>query len=339
MSEQAKSKNPEAYGTGSGEDSRAQTPGNSSAISAEAIDAQAGAGLAKNRRSDSRNGARLVFVQTRLLNALVSVAKLVCGFATNTLSMVADGFHSLLDASSNIIGIIGLSISMKPADTGHPYGHHKFEPLAAIAISFMMFFACFKVSSGIMERILNQSDIVPTVGMVSYVVMVLSLVINVLVTWYERKKAKELGSTLLHADSEHTLSDIYVSLGVICSLVAAQFHFFVVDIVVSILIVLAILKAGLGIIEVHMGTLVDASVLSESDVENLVLSVPGVKSCHKIRSRGVADYIFIDLHVQVDGDLTVTEGHKIAYKVEDRLKNELEGVEDVIVHIEEVESV
>lgn len=278
--------------------------------------------------------ARTVFVQTLGLNLLVSFSKLGIGISTNTLSMTADGFHSLLDASSNILGIIGLTISSKPADEGHPYGHRKFEALAAIGISFLMFLACFEVLSEAVKRVMSQGS-APETTPVSYVVMVACIIINVLVSRYESKKGAELHSRLLEADSKHTLSDVFVSIGVIASLLAVNFKFYFVDVVASLLIVLVIFKAGYEIIQAHLGILVDAVALEPEEVETLVLKVPGVISCHKIRSRGLEDHVFIDLHVQVSGHISVEEGHKIAYQVEELLMKEISGVEDVMVHIEE----
>ena len=278
--------------------------------------------------------ARTVFVQTLGLNLLVSFSKLGIGISTSTLSMIADGFHSLLDASSNILGIIGLTISSKPADEGHPYGHRKFEALAAIGISFLMFFACFEVISEVVKRIMSQGG-APESTPASYLVMVATIIINILVSRYESKKGAELHSSLLEADSKHTLSDVFVSIGVIVSLLAVNFKFYFVDVVASLLIVLVIFKAGYEIIQAHLGILVDAAALEPEEVKKLVLKVPGVLDCHKIRSRGLDDHIFIDLHVQVRGHITVEEGHKIAYQVEDLLMKEIGGVEDVMVHIEE----
>lgn len=287
------------------------------------------------RRLDELKGARTVFIQTLFLNLLVAVSKLVCGFLTNTLSMVADGFHSMLDSLSNVIGICGITISLKPPDEGHPYGHQKFEALAAIAISFMMFLACTHVLSDVIERLTSKSESVPDVTVISYVVMGLSLAINVLVTWYERKKSRELQSTLLEADAAHTLSDVFVSLGVVVALIAAQFNFYMVDILASIFIIFAIFKAGYEIVKTHIGSLVDAAMLDKSEVESIVLSVPKVVSCHKIRTRGMKDHIFLDLHVQVPGELNVIESHKIATAVEEKLKSHSYGIVDVVVHIEE----
>ncbi len=291
--------------------------------------------LILDKRLVEMRGARTVFVQTLGLNLLVSIAKLVCGFMTCTLSMIADGFHSLLDASSNVIGIIGLTISIQPADAGHPYGHKKFEALAAMAISFLMFFACFNVISQVFDRVVFGHGTPPKVTAASYIVMVVTVLINIGVTTYERRKAQSLKSPLLRADAAHTLSDIYVSMSVIVAIIAAQFQLYWIDLTASVLIVLAIFRAGYGIILAHLGTLVDAAILDPSFVEKLVLDVPGVLSCHKIRSRGMHDYIFLDLHVQVPGHLTVEEGHKIASAVEAKLKSESEGIMDVTVHIED----
>ncbi|HMP54253.1 MAG TPA: cation diffusion facilitator family transporter, partial [Candidatus Melainabacteria bacterium] len=204
----------------------------------------------------------------------------------------------------------------------------------AIGISFLMFLACFEVLSEAVKRVMSQGS-APETTPVSYVVMVACIIINVLVSRYESKKGAELHSRLLEADSKHTLSDVFVSIGVIVSLLAVNFRFYFVDVVASLLIVLVIFKAGYEIIQAHFGILVDAVALEPEEVATLVLKVPGVISCHKIRSRGLEDHVFIDLHVQVSGHISVEEGHKIAYQVEELLMKEISGVEDVMVHIEE----
>ncbi|MCA9803367.1 MAG: cation transporter [Cyanobacteria bacterium HKST-UBA02] len=289
------------------------------------------------RKSGSENlrQARTVFWQTLFLNLIVSASKLVCGFKTGTLSMVADGFHSLMDASSNIVGILGLTISIEPADRGHPYGHRKFEALAAIGISFLMFLAGSEVVKEVFNRITAPESTTLKVEPISYAVMIASIVISILVSKYEKSKAETLGSNLLAADAQHTMSDVYASLGVIAALLAAQMKINVIDLVASVVIVIAIFKAGYGIITANMGILVDAVVLDESEVEAIVCQVEGVISCHKVRSRGMKDHIFLDLHVQVPGHISVEEGHQIAYAVEERLKERLDGVVDVVVHIED----
>jgi len=278
--------------------------------------------------------ARRVFFITLALNLAVAGGKLACGFVTGTLSMVADGFHSLLDATSNVVGIAGLTIALKPPDKGHPYGHRKFEAIGSIIISFFMFFASFEVLREAVERIVDGLQAVPQVGPVSYLVMLATMAINIGVSRYESRQGRELKVSLLVADSKHTLSDVFVSLTVIATLIAIQLHWPALDVVASILIVGFILKAGFDIIMSHLGVLVDAAVVDEEAVRELVLNVPGVTGCHKIRSRGSDDHVFVDLHVQVPAHLSIRDAHAISYRVEDELKSAWGGFVDVLVHVE-----
>jgi cation diffusion facilitator family transporter len=288
----------------------------------------------RQEQSSNMRAARRVFVHTLGLNLIVAIAKLICGASTNVLSMTADGFHSLLDASSNIVGIIALSVAIKPADNGHPYGHRKFEALASICISFLLFFAGFHIVTTAVDRCLFGSA-VPQVTPVSYVVITITIIINFIVSRYEKVKSKELNSQILHADSEHTMSDIYVSFSVLAAVIAARFNLYWIDLLASLVIVGVIAHAGFTIISRNLGSLVDAVVVDSAAVEKHVLAVPGVIACHAIRSRGVSDHMFIDLHVEVSPYLSVAAGHAIASEVEKALIEKIDGVVDVTVHIED----
>jgi cation diffusion facilitator family transporter len=291
-------------------------------------------GVTELSRTDELRAARRVFVFTLFLNLGVALSKLIWGFSSHTLSMVADGFHSLLDASANIVGIVGITISSKPPDTGHPYGHRKFEALAAIFISFLMFLSSYEILSECLKRLLgNQLDL-PVVSPTSYAIMLVTMFVNIFVSKYEAAQGKKLHNELLIADSKHTLSDVGATIGVLVSLLAVQFKFTVTDLVASLLIVAVILRAGFGIIMTHLGSLVDAAIIDPTFIERLVLAVPGVTGCHKIRSRGMRDSVFIDLHVQVSPHLPIEDAHEISSKIEEKLRQSGAGIVDVLVHIE-----
>jgi cation diffusion facilitator family transporter len=282
--------------------------------------------------------AQRVFWITLGLNLLVSCAKLGWGYHSNTLSLTADGFHSLLDAVANIVGIVGLSFSGKPADHNHPYGHRKFEAVASMVISFFIFLTCFEIVSEAFARAFSSQHSHPHITSISYVVIVSTLLINLWVTWYERRKAKLLGNDLLLADAQHTLSDCLVSGSVIVSLILVQMGFLWADTVLALVVGLIILKVGFDLILTHFSALTDEAVLDPSEVQKLVLSVPGVLDCHKIRSRGMQNHVFIDLHIQVNSELTIKQAHAISYQVEEKLENSFNGrVSDVLVHVEEFE--
>lgn len=282
--------------------------------------------------------AQRVFWITLSLNLLISGAKLYWGYQSNTLSLTADGYHSLLDAVANIVGIVGLSFSGKPADHNHPYGHRKFEAVASMVISFFIFLTCFEIVNEGVARFFSTIHTHAVITVMSYVVMVGTLAVNVWISWYERREAKRLGNDLLLADAQHTLSDCLVSASVLVSMILVQIGFQWADTAVALVVGIIILKVGFELIITHLSALTDEAVLAPDEVQAIVLDVPGVLGCHKIRSRGMQNHVFIDLHIQVNPNLTVKEAHTISYAVEERLEQAFHGrVSDVLVHVEEFE--
>ncbi|MBS1995132.1 MAG: cation transporter [Cyanobacteria bacterium SZAS LIN-2] len=278
---------------------------------------------------------RGILITVFCINVVLSILKLAAGIYTSTLSLIAEGFHSLLDSSANAVAILGLAISIKPADDGHPYGHRKFEAISAIAISFFMFLASFEVVQQIIERVTDSGRHVAIATPLSFAVVIINMVANFAISSWEAKRGKELSSRLLIADSKHTLSDLWATLAVLISLISIALNYHFVDLIASVFIVGIILFAGFEVIMSHLGPLVDSAVVNAADVEKEVLAVPGVVSCHKIRSRGMEDNVFIDLHVQVPRALTIEEAHNISFAVESRLKDWDNRIFEVLVHLED----
>jgi cation diffusion facilitator family transporter len=289
----------------------------------------------KSERTADLLKVRGILTTVFVINVVLSVLKLIWGFYTHTLSLTAEGFHSLLDSSANAVAILGLTISMKPADEGHPYGHRKFEAISAIAISFFMFLASFEVLQQIVERLSASQSQAPVVGPVSFAVVLLNLVVALAISKWEARRGKELSSSLLLADSKHTLSDLWSTVAVLVSLISIALNIHFIDTVASVFIVAIILHSGWEVIMSHLGPLVDSVMVKVEDVEKEVLAVEGVVSCHKIRSRGMQDHIFLDLHVQVPRHLTIEEAHNISFAVEDKLKKWDGRIFEVLVHLED----
>lgn len=128
------------------------------------------------------------------LNFLVAGAKLILGFMTGTLSLIADGFHSLLDGSSNVVALIAIRLSASPPDPEHPYGHRKFEAFGAMIISFFLFLASFNVLQETVNRFIHPQISAPNVSWLNYAVVVGSLLVSLWVTRYESRRGRELGS-------------------------------------------------------------------------------------------------------------------------------------------------
>ncbi|MDW7733116.1 MAG: cation diffusion facilitator family transporter [Methanolobus sp.] len=266
------------------------------------------------------------------LNLAVAVAKISYGMRTNVLSMQSDGYHSLFDGVSNVIGLIGIQIASKPPDKEHPYGHRKFETLAAVFIAFILGIVAFEIVRSALERFGDGN--VPEVTTISFLVIIATMVVNYTVTTYEKKKGIELQSEVLLADSAHTKSDIYVSVSVLLGLAAIRAGYPIVDPIISIFVAIVILHAGLEIIFSSASILCDESRIDPESISHIVCGVEGVQGCHNIRTRGPEGNVYVDLHVEVDPTMPTYKSHTVAHIVQYRLKEAFGGIEEVLVHIE-----
>lgn len=278
-----------------------------------------------------------VLIIVLILNWAVAVAKMIVGNLTRCQSMIADGFHSLSDGTSNIIGLIGIALAARPVDEDHPYGHKKYETFFSLGIAALLLFVSFNLIRESFGRLFHPVS--PEVNLVSFIVMIVTMVVNILVVKYEYKQGKELRSDLLIADSMHTKADICTSFSVIVALIGIKLGFPIIDPIATLVISVFIGIAAFEIIKDASRILCDTvAIVDSKKILNIVMGVNGVKACHKIRTRGRPDDINIDLHVQVDSAMHIDEAHKICYAVENTLKRNIPEVTDVLVHIEPKDS-
>ena len=281
---------------------------------------------------DRTSEIRKVLLITLALNLLVSAAKVFYGYITNSVSIFSDGFHSFFDGISNIVGLVGIYISSNPPDEKHPYGHRKYETVFTIFVGLLMLLTCFEVFKKVYESFAGRHE--ATITAASFFVMIITMVINIFVSAYEKRMGKRLNSEFLIADSQHTKSDIYVSIGVIASLIFIKLGFPMADPVAGAVVGIFIAKVGIDIIKKSTETLVDSSQADISLIREIACNVEGVIECHEIRTRGTKGQIFVDLHMLVNPSLSVEEAHAIAERAERVIKERLPEVADVVVHIE-----
>ncbi|MBN2452770.1 MAG: cation transporter [Candidatus Omnitrophica bacterium] len=276
---------------------------------------------------------KLVLIVVLGLNWIVAGAKILAGFITRCQSMMADGFHSLSDGASNIVGLIGIALSERPVDEDHPYGHKKYETLFSLGIAALLAVVSFSLIKESFIRFFNP--VAPAAGAMSFIVIISTMAINILVMKYEYREGRKLGSDILIADSMHTGADILTSLSVIVALIGIRLGFPIVDPVITFIIAIFIGYAAFRIARDASVILCDrAAILDSRKVSGIVMNVKGVRACHKIRTRGRPDDICVDLHVQVDSRMSVDEAHKVSYAVESALKANIPEVADVLVHVE-----
>lgn len=280
----------------------------------------------------SSAAVRKVLWITLALNVVVAAAKLVYGLHSGLIAMVADGVHSLLDGSSNVIGLIAIGHAYKPPDPGHPYGHRKFETFAALGIGVLLVIACQEILREAWGRLLDGG--IADVGPIGFAIMLVTMAVNVGVSLYERREGMRLRSELLLADAAHTASDVLVSLSVVAALGASLVGWGVVDVVAALVIVAWIGRTAFRVIRPAVSTLADEARIDVTEIDDTAMAVAGVRDVHRIRTRGHQNHVYVDLHVQVDPETTVSTAHGIAHGVEAAIKERFPEVVDVITHLE-----
>ena len=273
-----------------------------------------------------------VLFRVLILNLVVAGAKLVFGYATGAVSIISDGFHSLTDSASNVLGLVGVRASLKPPDDDHPYGHRKYETLAAAGIFIFLLFVVVEVSRAALNRLAGGPA--PHITAMSFIVMIVTLAINLLVVRYEGREARRLTSELLLADAMHTRSDVLTSCAVLISLTAVRLGYPVLDPIGGLVITVFIARTGWKIARETSGVLADRVVLAEDDIRRVVMETPEVVGCHHIRSRGTMDHTFLDLHVWYPPEMPLYEAHRLSHIVKDRLMSTYPQIADAIIHIE-----
>lgn len=275
---------------------------------------------------------RNVLILILALNWFVSITKILYGFFTNCASMSADGFHSLSDGASNIIGLVGIWAASQPIDKDHPYGHKKFETFSALGIAMLLVLVIAYILHNAFTRFVHP--VAPEVNIGSFIIMAITLGINIFVMRYEVARSKQLKSDILYSDAMHTKSDILVSISVIATLISIGIGFPVLDIIIALVIAGLIAHAVFEIIKKSSSVLCDSAVLVSDEIKRIVCAIDGVNECHMIRTRGREDDIHIDLHVVVNPNMHVSKAHNISEAIEKEIRQKIQGVTDVVVHIE-----
>ncbi len=275
---------------------------------------------------------RVVLWRVLWLNLVVALAKIVLGYASGSVSVLSDGFHSLTDGASNVVALVGINAASKPPDEDHPYGHRKYETMASIGILIFLIL----VMTGLLEEAWSRlhQDNHPTVTWISFAVMLATFGVNITVVVYETKAGTRLASEVLLADARHTRSDLATTCSVIAALIGVYAGIAWFDTAVAFLVAGFIARAGWQIGGDAIRILSDRIVIAEEDLKAVVLSVPDVLGCEKIRTRGSADHVFLDLHVWMDPDMRLEDAHRASHIVKARLMARYPQIQDAIIHIE-----
>ena len=288
---------------------------------------------------DNRSEVRKVLIITLLLNLFVMGLKGVVGFWTGSLSLQADALHSVTDSANNVLGLIASRFSSPQPDRDHPYGHQKFEAVGALGIAAFLGIACFEILQGAIERLFHSLTPV-NISAPELLLLLIVLGVNIFVTFYERSVGKRVGSAILIADAQHTMSDVWVTITVLLGLIGVwqarvlnlpQLQW--LDVFLAFPVALLVFHSGWKVLKENLPWLVDEMAIAPEEIQKLAMQVPGVINCHDIASRGlVGRQVFIEMHMIVDAK-DVATAHQITENVEALLGERFSPVR-VLIHVE-----
>ena len=282
--------------------------------------------------SDRPGQVAQVLWRVFFLNLIVAVAKIATGLATGAVSVLSDGYHSLTDTASNVVALFGARLAGAPPDDEHPYGHRKFETMASVGILLFLLLVMREVLSAAWARFQSGGD--PHVDATTFAVMGGTLLVNLAVVAYERRAARRLSSEVLLADAHHTTSDLLTSVTVILALVGVNLGYAWLDPAAALVVAVFIGYACWEIFTSTSGILADQIAIPEEAIREVVRGVPEVMGCHHIRTRGSADFVFLDLHIWMDPEMRLDQAHDLSHVVKDRLMAHFPQIKDAVIHIE-----
>lgn len=279
--------------------------------------------MSDNRQQDIYK----VTIWGSIVNFILLIFKFVAGVLGHSSAMVADAIHSLSDFATDIIVLFFVRISSKPADTTHKYGHGKFETLATAFIGF----ALLAVGIGILiEGTKNivavvRGEVLQAPGVIALLAAAVSIISKEILYQYTVYKGRKINSQAVVANAWHHRSDAFSSIGTLVGIAGAMFlgeKWRVLDPVAAVIVSVFILKVAIDILRNSLEELMEHSLpdAEEEEIKQIILSTNGVESPHHLRTRRIGNRVAIEVHIRMNGDMTLTKAHQITTEVEQQLK-------------------
>lgn len=269
-----------------------------------------------------------------LVNALLALVKLIGGALFNSHALIADGVHSLSDLVTDVMVIFASKYGSQAADESHPYGHQRIETAATLLLALFLILAGAGIAWDTFDEMLRHTYDTPT--LLALPIALLSIIANEGLFHYTLHIGRHIESELIIANAWHHRSDAASSVVVLIGLMGsiAGFHYFdgIAAIIVSLMIIKMGFNYGWGSVKELVDTAVDSELLQQ--IQDVIQETHGVCHVHQLRSRMMGKDVLVDVHVQVEPTISVSEGHFIAQQVHQRLNSKFDAIKDVTVHID-----
>ena len=278
-----------------------------------------------------------------VINLLLLIFKFVAGIVVHSAAMVADAIHSLSDFVTDIVVLVFVKLGNRPKDESHDYGHGKYETLAmtVIGISLMVVAISIIVNGATKIAFWLRGGTLEEPGMLAFWAAIVSIVMKEAIYRYSIIKAKKLDSKAVEANAWHHRSDALSSLGTAVGIGGAIFlgdRWAILDPIASVVVGAILVKVAFGLLRDGFGDLMEQSLPEkiENEILQMVADLPGVTDPHNLRTRRIGNHYAIEIHIRMDGNITLREAHDKATEIEELLKKQYGSETHVAVHVEPI---
>ena len=285
-------------------------------------------------RTNAQVMTRVTFIGA-ILDGVLGLFKIIIGLMSQSHALVADGVHSLSDLGTDVLVILAAKWSNEEPDANHPYGHDRIETIATLILGSILLAVAGGILYDSLQRVFDPS-IKVDLGVAAFMITIASIVSKETIYHYTARYAKKLNSKLLMANAWHSRTDAFSSIAVLVGLVGVSLDVLWLDAVAALVVALLIAKIALGLLWDSMQELIDTALPEDQmmAIRAIAMNVPGLRDVHQIRTRTMAGKILVDLHLQVDPRVSVSEGHEIGCWVASSIRNEFPDVSDITFHID-----
>ena len=269
-------------------------------------------------------------------NVFLSLFKFLAGLFGNSMAMISDSIHSFSDVLSTIVVIIGVKISNKESDDNHQYGHERFECVASIILSFMLFSVGIIIGyHGILDIIKGNYNSIKTPTLLALIAAIISILTKEFMYFYTKKCAIKINSNALLADAYHHHSDSLSSIGSLIGIFASILGYPICDCIASIIICVFIIKVSIEIFKDTIDKMVDKACDEKTinDLKNDILKNKDVKNIDMLKTRLFGNKIYADIEIAVNSSLSLIDAHNIAEEVHDYLEGKYSNLKHCMIHV------
>lgn len=278
-------------------------------------------------------GGRKAATVAIIANVILTILNVAVGIISGSYGLISEGAHTLSDVATSIIAYVGFEIGQKPADKEHPIGHGRAEAISGLLIVVFLAIVSYEIITGAIDKLINPS-LIKVPSTLAAIMAVVGILINFIISSYIIKIGKEIKSPAIVADGKHQKTDIFSSIAVLVGVIVANMGFPILDPIVGMVIGVLIIKTAIEIgkenIDNIMGKVPSDDLINQ--IKKIANETTKNESAHNIKIDYFGSYATVSLHIELDGDMSLNESHRIVHLVQENITNEIPMIKSAVVH-------